>query len=110
MRFRLLPRKFRRGGAPRLRVAVVSTPRSGNSWLRRLLDHVYGFSASDRGELPLYNPLEAPWPDLPARCVIMTHWRRAGPLPALLEEHGFRVVTLARDPLDVLISILHYAP
>ncbi len=89
---------------------MVSTPRSGNSWLRRLLDHVYGFSGEDRGELALYNPLEAPWSGLPGRCVLMTHWPRAGPLPALLEEHGFRVVTLARHPLDVLISILHYAP
>jgi hypothetical protein len=75
-----------------------------------MLDLVNGFSSEGRGELALYNPLEAPWSDLPGRCVIMTHWPREGPLPALLEEHVFRVVTLARHPLDVLISILHYAP
>jgi hypothetical protein len=75
-----------------------------------MLDDVYQFSAHERGELPLYNPLEAPWSELPERCVIMTHWRRAGPITGLLEEHGFRIVTLARHPLDALISILHYAP
>lgn len=59
--------------------------------------------------LPIYNPLELDWPNLPERAAVMTHWRRSEPLISLLDEHAFRVVTLVRHPLDLLISILHYA-
>ncbi len=41
---------------------------------------------------------------------MMTHWHRVEPLPTLWNEHRFLTVTLARHPLDVLISILRYAP
>lgn len=92
------------------RIAIVSTPRSGNTWLRLMLDHAYQFSSRANGELALYNPLEAPWAELPERCIIMTHWHRTEPLPSLLKEHQFNNLTLARHPMDVLISILQYAP
>jgi hypothetical protein len=40
----------------------------------------------------------------------MSHWHQVEPLTALLNEHRFFQITLARHPLDVLISILQYAP
>lgn len=92
------------------RLAIVSTPRCGNTWLRRMLNHSYRFSAQENGELHPYNPLEAPWSALPDRCILMTHWDRVEPFTSLLKEHGFFVVTLARHPLDVLLSVLQYAP
>lgn len=92
------------------RIAIVSTPRSGNTWLCQMLDHAYECATRQHGELALYNPLEAPWPNLPDRCIVMTHWHRVEPLPTLWNEHRFLTVTLARHPLDVLISILRYAP
>lgn len=93
-----------------VRIAVVSTPRSGNTWLRLMLNHAYRFDQHDNGELHLYNPYETPWSDLPDRCVMMTHWHRVEPLVSFLKEHRFTVVTLARHPLDVLLSILQYSP
>jgi hypothetical protein len=92
------------------RIAIISTPRSGNTWLRYMLDYAYQCSSHDHGELALFNPLEAPWLDLPDRCIIMTQWHPVEPLTTLLKEHRFFTVTLARHPLDVLISILQYAP
>jgi hypothetical protein len=99
-----------RGEGPKgLRVIVVSTPRSGNTWLRHQLNNLYGFNSRPRGELAVHEPGHVPWGDLPADCVLELHWRRAEPLTALVRTHGFRVVTLARHPLAVLISILQYA-
>jgi len=90
---------------PRIRVAIVSTPRSGNMWLRRLLVAAYGLE-----ERAAHTPAEVDWEALPERCVLQLHWHRTPELLESFDRHGFRVVVLARDPLDVLVSILHFAP
>jgi hypothetical protein len=94
----------RREGAAPLRLAVVSTPRCGNTWFRHLLGEAYGIPS-----IAVHNPADVPWETLPEECVLQIHWH---PLPSFLERlerHGFRVVALARHPLDVLISILQFA-
>ena len=48
------------------------------------------------------------WAALPPEVVLQIHWRRTPEFQAKLNEHGFHVVTVARHPLDVLISILHF--
>lgn len=55
------------------------------------------------------DPADIRWSGLPKRCVLVTHGRRQPRLVAQLERHRFRVVVLARHPLDVLISNLHVA-
>ena len=88
---------------PPLRLAIVSTPRTGNNWLQHLLSRVY--------DLPRLSPVNLPnvcWPELPRECVIILHWRCEPELERLLSEHQFRVISIARHPLDVLISILHF--
>jgi hypothetical protein len=87
-----------------MRVAIVSTPRSGNTWLRHLLARVYG--ATERA---FHSPAEIPWADLPDACILQLHWSPTPSLRTLLEQNHFRVVVLARHPLDVLLSILHFA-
>jgi hypothetical protein len=88
-----------------VRIAVVSTPRSGNMWLRRLLVAAYGLE-----ERSAHTPAELDWAGLPERCVLQLHLRRTPEFTALLARHGFRTAVLARHPLDVLVSILHFAP
>lgn len=46
-----------------LRVAVLSTPRSGNTWLRGLLDDV-----AQAEELAVHTPEDLPWNNFPRRC------------------------------------------
>ena len=87
-----------------LRVAIVSTPRSGNTWLRLLLSR-----ACAARELAAHVPGEIDW-SAPEPCVVQLHWHPSERLLAELARHGWRVVTLARHPLDVLVSILHFAP
>lgn len=87
-----------------LRVAILSTPRSGNTWLRHLLGAVYAVPS-----IAVNIPTDVDWPGLPQECVLQLHWHRYPAFLARLEQCRFRVLVLARHPLDVLISILHYS-
>jgi hypothetical protein len=87
-----------------LRLALIGTPRSGNTWLRHLLAKLYAAP-----ELAVHDPAEIAWSALPRDCVLQMHQHRTLTLQNKLTRHGFRVVVLARHPLDVLISILHFA-
>ncbi len=86
-----------------LRIALVGSPRSGNTWLRGLLASICGLD-----ELAVHHPDEVDWGALPSRCVVQIHWLREAPFVARLARHGFRVVVPARHPLDALISGLNY--
>jgi hypothetical protein len=86
-----------------MRIAVVSTPRAGNTWVRHLLATAYRLP-----HLARHAMADADWAALPPEVVLQLHWRRTPEFAAKLAEHGFRVVTVARHPLDVLISILHF--
>ncbi|CAN5235382.1 hypothetical protein BH11PLA2_BH11PLA2_35740 [soil metagenome] len=85
------------------RIAIIGTPRTGNTWLRRLLSS--GYELQERS---VHRPDELIWNDLPANVVVQIHWPPTPEFLALLKHHQFQVVTLSRHPLDVLISILHF--
>src|SRR5476649_184977 len=87
-----------------LRIAVIGTPRSGNSWLRLLVGSATGLHTFAVHELSA-----SVLAGLPPECVVQIHWRREPDFLAFLAAHGFRVLTVARHPLDVLISILQFA-
>jgi predicted nucleic acid-binding Zn-ribbon protein len=88
----------------RLRIAVISTPRSGNTWFRHLLASAYRTRMTSRHVMH-----EADWQNLPDEVVLQIHWLREADFEERLRREGFVVVALARHPLDVLISILHVA-
>jgi hypothetical protein len=87
-----------------LRIAIVSTPRTGNTWLRRMLGSVYSLP-----QIIEDDPRGIEWQRLPERCILQHHWDADPELIAQLNEHRFHLVTVSRHPLDVLISILHFA-
>jgi hypothetical protein len=87
-----------------IRAAILSTPRSGNTWLRHLLCTVYGIPG-----IAQHNPVDVDWQNLPDECVLQMHWRRLPSFHERLRENGFQIIVLARHPLDLLISILHFA-
>jgi hypothetical protein len=91
-------------GKSRLRVAIVSTPRSGNTWLRQLLASAYRVHT-----LAVHRPGDIDWSQLPDDCVLQLHWHPTAEFRELLDHGGFRPLVLARHPLDVLLSILHFA-
>jgi hypothetical protein len=85
-------------------VAIVSTPRTGNTWLRHLLSLAY-----DIPTVAIHNPRDIDWDTLPAACILQMHWHPIPSFLSRLEQYKFRVVVLARHPLDILISILHFS-
>lgn len=91
------------GGQPTLRLAILSTPRTGNTWTRAMLAALY-----DLEPIPVHDPDEIPWENLPRRCVIQLHWYPIEPFLTQLRDHGVRVVVLARHPFDTLLSWLNY--
>jgi len=85
------------------RIAIVATPRSGNTWLRHLLSASLGLP-----DIAVHELTPSVIAGLPDRCVLQIHWRRDPAFVALLDRLGFRVVTVARHPFDVLLSILQF--
>jgi hypothetical protein len=88
--------------APAKRVAIISTPRTGNTWLRHLLSRIWSLEP-----VALHNITDDDWAQLPRECVLQLHWQCEPEFVRRLETEGFRVISMARHPLDVLISILH---
>jgi Sulfotransferase domain len=100
------PRSTAAGRTPahRLRIAQISTPRAGNNWLRHLLAGLF-----DLPTRPVHSAHDLDWETFPAEGLLAIHWH---PTPAFLDRlrnEGFQIVVLARHPLDVLISVLHFA-
>jgi len=87
------------------RLAVVGTPRSGNTWLRVILAQLY-----DLAQYAVHTPDALDWETLPGNCIVQLHWHRLPPFTTFLATQNFRVVTMARHPLDILISILQFSP
>lgn len=84
------------------RLAIVSSPRSGNTWTRLVLARalgIDGFAVHHWKDLPA---------ELPKRCVLQIHWYREPNFQSFLLENDFRVLVLGRHPLDVLLSTLHF--
>lgn len=86
-----------------MRLLIVSTPRSGNTWFRHLL-----CGALDVPELAVHRPGDVNWAALPHSCVIQMHWRARPDVLKICREFGIRPIVIVRHPLDVLISVLHF--
>ncbi len=74
-------------------------------WLRRLLASAYALD-----EVSAHTPREVEWDALPERCALQLHWRHTPEFVDLLRRHRFSVAAVVRHPLDVLVSILQFAP
>jgi hypothetical protein len=83
------------------RVALISSPRSGNTWMRYLLRDACGLT-----ELAHNNPWDVDWDALPERCILQMHCHRTPELVDRLRRLGFARLHMSRHPLDVLLSIL----
>jgi len=86
------------------RFLLVSTPRSGNTYLRRLLATTLGCH-----EFAVHRPSDVDWESLPPSFIGQIHWHPTPELLNLLERHQVTPLVLHRHPLDVLVSILHFS-
>ncbi|MES2999072.1 MAG: sulfotransferase domain-containing protein [Pseudomonadota bacterium] len=88
-----------------MKLALVSTPRSGNTWLRYLLAGLYGMQQHS-----VHTPEALDWNAMGENSIVQLHWHREPAFLELLASHGFEVLTIARHPLAVLLSIWQFAP
>ncbi len=85
------------------RLLLTGTPRSGNTWFRRLLADTLSLR-----EIGVHHPDEVEVESLPSRCIIQLHWRWSPEFVAWQRKSGLRPVVISRNPLSVLVSILHF--
>jgi hypothetical protein len=84
-----------------LRVAVISTPRCGNTWVRSVLGDILQLE-----QLAVHNYAELE--SVPDRAIVQLHWYREPHFQHFLRDYGFKTLVLTRHPLDVLVSILNF--
>lgn len=84
------------------RIAVVSSPRSGNTWVRQVIAGALGWT-----ELAVHNYTDIVEP-MPDKCILQIHWYREPNFQRWLDLNSFSVLTVARHPLDILVSVLNY--
>jgi hypothetical protein len=89
----------------RLKLMILSCPKTGNAWLRQLLHHAYG--------VPIVG-LPADWNDttsgaLPQAFVGHQHLAPTETLVRWIAANHATVLTTIRHPGDTLLSYFHYA-
>jgi hypothetical protein len=89
----------------RLKVVIVSCPKTGNTWLRWLVHYAYGIPIVD---------LPSEWSDeharrLPESFVSHQHFWPDEKLVRWLVANSALVLTTVRHPADTLLSYFHYA-
>lgn len=89
----------------RLKLMILSCPKTGNAWLRQLLHYAYG--------IPLVG-LPADWSEaaglaLPQAFVGHQHFAPTERLVRWIAEHEVTVLTTIRHPGDTFLSYFHYA-
>ncbi len=87
-------------------VFLVSYPRSGNTWMRFLIHNLLhaeepaSFTGIDRGIPGIYRHTDRALRHLPGPRILKSHER--------FDPRYKKVIYIARDPRDVLISYYHY--
>lgn len=90
---------------PKSRIAIISTPRSGNTWVNYCLSDILGYPTVG---IHRYSDIQASLV-LPNRLILQIHWQHEDKVfQNFLTKNHFFKLTIARHPLDVLISILRF--
>lgn len=89
---------------PPLKIALICTPRAGNNWFRAMLAKALHLST-----VAVHRVKGGQWGDFPPRTLLAIHWMPEPSFVQNLNNHGFKVFTIFRHPLDVLVSILSFS-
>ena len=87
-----------------LKIVVVGTPKTGNTWVRHLLSSIYGLP-----QVELNPDLAANrWEEFGARWIGQEHFHPTPEIVAWAARSGVVFVTPVRHPADVLVSLRHH--
>jgi hypothetical protein len=87
-----------------LKILIVSTPKTGNTWLRNLLAAIYDAPMRE----PPANVDLAALDDLGSRWVAHQHYFPFPDLVTWAQTRNVVTITLSRHPGDILVSLAHY--
>lgn len=85
-----------------MRVAIISSPRCGNTFLRLCLADILSLNTD-----AFHEPKNFP-SVFPEDFIFQLHWQNDDKLYKFLLKKKFKIITLTRNPLDIFISILRF--
>lgn len=85
-----------------MRFAIIATPRSGNSVLRKTIAAAFELQEYGSHDADLLRA------ELPDNSIVQVHARYSEDLHQVLVDHDVIIVTPTRHPLDTLLSMLHF--
>jgi len=85
-----------------MRIAIISSPRCGNTFLRLCLSKLFNLE-TDAYHVP------SKFPDkFPEKFIFQMHWELDEKFKQFLFNGNFKIITLTRNPLDIFVSILRF--
>ncbi|MGI9114543.1 MAG: hypothetical protein DLM52_04390 [Chthoniobacterales bacterium] len=95
--------------ADTLRILVVSTPKTGNTWLKCLLSKAYNLPVIDVPSPEFWRDFDpVVYEALGPRWIAHQHFPPFEPFVRWAQEQGIVFVTTVRHPADTLVSVHHY--
>jgi len=92
-----------------LKILIVSTPRTGNTWIKYCLSLIYGLPIVDFPPPEFWRPFDAhPYDQLGERWIAHQHLPPFESLVRWARDRGVILITTIRHPADTLVSLYHY--
>jgi hypothetical protein len=92
-----------------LKILIVSTPRTGNTWIKYCLSLIYDLPVVDFPPPEFWRPFDAhPYDQLGERWIAHQHLPPFAALVQWAQSRGVVLLTTTRHPADTLVSLYHY--
>ena len=92
-----------------LKILIVSTPKTGNTWLKYLLATAYALPVVEFSTPEFWLRFdEERYDKLGSRWVAHQHFPPFEPFVRWARDRGIVLITTVRHPADTLVSLLHY--
>ena len=92
-----------------LEILIVSTPRTGNTWIKYCLSLIYDLPVVDFHAPEFWRPFDAhPYDQLGRRWIAHQHLPPFESLVRWARDRGLVLITTIQHPADTLVSLYHY--
>jgi hypothetical protein len=92
-----------------LKILIVGTPRTGNTWIKYCLSLIYDLPVVEFPAPEFWRPFDArQYGQLGERWIAHQHVPPFAPLIRWARERGVALITTVRHPADILVSLYHY--
>jgi hypothetical protein len=92
-----------------LKILIVSTPRTGNTWLKFCLSLIYDLPVVEFPTPKLWRSFPVDQYDaLGSRWIAHQHFHPFEPVVQWVQDRGVLLITTTRHPADTLLSLYHY--